>query len=444
MIKLDFVFKLLSGSLPFCLTLIAGGYFTLATRFFQVRNFIPSFLILKGEKGQGISAFSAMCNSLSAAIGTGNIVGVAAALSLGGAGAVFWMWVSSFLGMVIKSGEIALGVFFRKKTAGEFIGGPHIYIQNAMLSPFKFLAYIFATSGIFSAVFCGNMAQINSAVSGITDSAFIRLFIGIAAAVVVWRVICGGTQKIAAFLSKMLPFMAVAYILLCLGVIIKNYTAIPNAFADIFVGAFKPKAVTGGAVGSILNVISTGAAKGIFSNEAGLGTAAVAHSTVENAKPLSQSLFGIFEVFVDTTVLCTLTALTILTSGVIIDYNKAPSARLTINALSTLYGDASAVILSVMLLLFGVSSVIGWATYGVNFCRFLFNEKGEKIFILCYPLFCVFGAVISGGFVWQAAELSNGVMVIINLFAMLFLSKEVLTLLKENKNDRKKNFKYSK
>lgn len=444
MIHLDYIIRLLSGALPFCLTVFTGSYYTFATRFFQIRNFVLAFKILKGEKLQGISGFSAMCNSLSAAIGTGNIVGVAAALSLGGAGSVFWMWISSFLGMVIKSGEIALGVFYRNEKSEEFIGGPHIYIQNALPKHFKFLAFGFAFFGLISTVFGGNMAQINSAVSGITDNIFLRLFIGAVAAAVVWRVISGGTEKIADFLSKMLPFMAIAYILLCIGVIVKNYSLIPVAFKNIFVGAFSPKAVTGGAVGSVLNVISTGAAKGIFSNEAGLGTAAVAHAGVTNAKPFSQSLYGIFEVFADTTVMCTLTALTILTSGVIIDYNKSPSAVLTINALSTLYGSASAFILNVMLLLFGVSSVIGWATYGVNFCRFLFKKKGEKSFMLCYPLFCAVGAVLSGNFVWKAAELSNGILVIINLFAMMFLSKEVLMLLKEKGNDRKENFKSSK
>lgn len=439
----SFVFSIISGSLPFCLTVLVGGYFTFKTRFFQLRYFGRSLSVLKGEKGGGINGFSAMCNSLSAALGTGNIVGVAAALSMGGAGAVFWMWVSAFLGMVIKSCEIALGVFYRSKSNGNFTGGPHIYIKNALPKQARFLGVIFALIGIFATFFCGNMTQINSAVSGCSQSLNFRFVMGALSSVIVFFIICGGVSKIADFLSRLLPFMAVLYILLCLGVILKNFDAVPQTFKSIFVGAFSPKAVTGGAIGSVLRVISVGASKGIFSNEAGVGTAAIAHASVSDAKPFSQSLYGIFEVFVDTILLCTLTALTILTSGVIIDYNKAPVASLTISALSTLYGNASGYILSVLLLLFGISSVIGWATYGISFSEFLFGTNGKRAFIIIYPFFCVVGAVLSASFVWQTAELLNGVLVIINLLVLIFLSKRVIGLLKEKENG-KKNRKSSK
>ncbi len=424
---LDFVLSLLSGALPFCLTLIVGGYLTVKTHFFQFKNFGASLRLFKGEKADGISGFSAMCNSLSAAIGTGNIVGVAAAISLSGAGAVFWMWISSFLGMVIKSGEIALGVFYREKIGG----GPHIYIKNACPKSARFLAVIFAFVGVLATFFCGNMTQINAAVSGVAQSPLIKLLVGALAAVVTGLVICGGAEKIAGFLSKMLPFMAVLYIALCLGVILRNFTALPNAVESIFVGAFTPRAVTGGAVVGLLNVISTGASKGIFSNEAGVGTAAIAHSSVSGAKPLRQSLYGIFEVFIDTILLCTLTALTILTSGVIIDYGTLSNSALTIGAFSTLYGGASAFILNVMMLLFGVSSIIGWASYGISFCGFLFSKKGERLFVLIYPLFCIAGSLLSHNFVWRLAELFNGILAIINLCVMAFLSKKVIALLKE-------------
>lgn len=428
---LDFVLTLVSGSLPFCLTVLTGGYFTFKTRCFQLRYFGDSMKALKGVKGGGINSFSAMCNSLSAALGTGNIVGVAAALSAGGAGAVFWMWISAFLGMIIKSAEIALGVFYRSKNNENFIGGPHVYIKNAMPHKVQFLSLFFAFVGLLATFFCGNMTQINSAVSGISKSLNMRFLIGTLSAVIVFFIICGGISKIAVFLSKLLPCMATIYILLCLGIILKNYTALPQAFESIFVGAFSPKAATGGAVGSILTVISVGASKGIFSNEAGVGTAAIAHSSVNTAKPFSQSLYGIFEVFVDTILLCTLTALTILTSGVIIDYNKSPASTLTISALSTLYGNASGYILSAILLLFAVSSVIGWATYGINFSEFLFGTNGKKVFIIIYPFFCIAGSVLSASLVWKLAELFNGILVIINLLILIFLSKKVLWLLKE-------------
>lgn len=424
---LDFTVNLLSGALPFCLTLIVGGYLTANTQFFQFKNFSASMRLFKNDKAKGINGFSAMCNSLAAAIGTGNIVGVAAALSLGGAGVVFWMWVSSFLGMVIKAGEIALGVFYREKSGG----GPQFYIKKACPKSLGFVAMTFSAVGLLATFFCGNMTQVNAVTSGASQSISIRLLIGILTAFITGRVICGGVEKIASFLSKMLPFMAVLYVILCLGVISRNYSALPNAFKCIFVGAFSPKAVTGGAVGSVFTVISVGASKGIFSNEAGVGTAAIAHSCVADAKPFKQSLYGIFEVFIDTTFLCTLTALTILTSGVIIEYNTSSAVLLTVNAFTTLYGNASSIILSVMLFVFGISSVIGWASYGISFSKFLFLRNGESFFVLIYPVFCVLGSVLSGDLVWRLAELLNGVLVIINLCVMAFLSKKVIILLKE-------------
>ena len=295
----------------------------------------------------------------------------------------------------------------------------------------KFLGLIFAFIGVLATFSCGNMTQINSAVFGISKGIYIRFLVGSLTAVLVFLIIRGGAQAIAEFLTKLLPFMAVLYILLCLGVIVKNYSEIPLAFKNILTGAFSPKAVTGGAIGSTLRVISVGASKGIFSNEAGVGTAAIAHSQVSGAKPFTQSLYGIFEVFIDTIVLCTLTALTILTSGVIINYNKSPASQLTISALSTLYGNASSYILSGLLLLFGVSSVIGWATYGISFSEFLFGNRGKKCFVLIYPFFCIVGAVMSASFVWQMAELFNGTLVIINLLVLIFLSKNAVSLLKE-------------
>ncbi len=435
---MDFIEGLISGTFPFILTVFFGGYLTLKTGFFQLRQFFSSIKILS-VKGDGKASFGAMCNSLAAAIGTGNIVGVAAAISLGGAGAVFWMWVSAMLGMVIKSGEIAVGIFYREKKGEEYVGGPHYYIKNALPKSFSFLGVIFAFFGIIASFFCGNITQINSAVSSVPKNAVIRLTAGIIIAVIIFFVIGGGVLKIIRFLEKMLPFMALLYILLCLGVIVRNINELPSAFYEIFVGAFNPRAVTGGCVGSVLNVISIGASKGIFSNEAGLGTAAVAHSTVKDATPQKQSLFGIFEVFVDTILICTLTALTILTSGVIIDYESGLKANLTLDAFSTVYGKTSYILLLVMLLLFGVSSVIGWASYGINFTEFLFGKKGIRLFLYIYPAVCVVGAVANTEFVWRLAEVFNGVLVIINLFGMIYLSNDVIDILKENKNDKTKD-----
>ena len=427
----DYIFKLISGGLPFGLTVIAGGYLTVKTKFFQFRNLKNSFYALKDEKNGGISGFSAMCNSLSAAVGTGNIVGVSAAVALGGAGAVFWMWVSAFLGMIIKSAEIALGVFYRQKSGENYIGGPHIYIKKALPEKLNFLAYLFAFLGIFATFFCGNMAQVNSAISPYLNGYFVRVAIGVILAFGVLLVIRGGAEKIADVLSFVLPFMAVTYIALCLGIIFKNYMLLPYVFKNIFIGAFSPSAVSGGAIGSVFTALSVGASKGIFSNEAGVGTAPIVHSLVDGAKPLKQSFYGIFEVFIDTIVLCTLTALTILSSGVIIDYGKTPTFNLTYSVFSTLYGGITGYILSGMLIVFGVSSVIGWATYGISFCEFLMGNSGKKLFVIVYPIFCILGAVLPTVFIWQTAEVLNGILVVINLFAILLLNKTVLTLLKE-------------
>ncbi len=435
---MNFIEGLISGTLPFIITVCFGGYLTFKTNFFQFRRLFPSMKAL-AVRGDGKASFGAMCNSLSAAIGTGNIVGVAAAISLGGAGAVFWMWVSALLGMIIKAGEIALGIFYRESREGEYIGGPHYYIKNALPKPLSSFGVVFAFFGIMASFFCGNITQINSAVSGVSQNVVIRLIAGVLIAVIISFVIGGGVSKITRFLEKMLPFMAIIYILLCFGVIFRNITELPSAFYKICVGAFNPRAVTGGCVGSVLRVISIGASKGIFSNEAGLGTAALAHSNVTRTTPQKQSLFGIFEVFVDTVLICTLTALTILTSGVIIDYEKGFSANLTLNAFSTVYGKLSYILLLIMLLLFGVSSVIGWASYGINFSTFLFGKRGTRLFIYTYPVVCIIGAAANAAFVWRLAELFNGVMVIINLFAMIYLSNDVIDILKENKNDKTKD-----
>lgn len=433
------VISIISGGLPFCLTVFLGGYLTLKTKFFQIRNFRRSLSVFKGNKEQGISGFSAMCNSLSAAVGTGNIVGVAAAISIGGAGAVFWMWVSAFLGMTVKAAEIALGVFYRQKSGNNFVGGPHIYIQKALPKTGVALGFIFAFCGILATVFCGNMTQVNSAVSTISNRPYVKVTFGVLIAILVLFTVRGGAKRITSILSKILPIMAVLYIALCGGVIIRNYELLPIALKQIFIGAFKPEAVTGGAVGSMLISLSIGASKGIFSNEAGVGTAAIAHSLVSDATPLKQSFFGIFEVFVDTILLCSLTALTILSSGVIIEYGNTPSFDLTLRAFCTLYGSGARFLLSTMLMVFGVSSVIGWATYGISFSECLFKEKGKKLFMVIYPVFCILGAVLSAGIIWQIAELLNGILVIINLLVLTYLRKTVLVLLKEKENDKKKN-----
>lgn len=434
MVKIIFILeKLISGMFPFVLIVAVGVYFTVRTGGYQFKNFGKSFRAFFGksetEKG-GIPPFAAACNSLSATVGTGNIIGVSAALSLGGAGAVFWMWLSAVFAMCIKSAEIVTAVKFKQHKNGENYGGPMYYIKNGIL------AKIYAVCGVFACIFGGNIIQTNSAVIFLESN--LKITVGIILTVITALVVIGGTQKISKFTLKAVPLMSVLYITLCLGVILSNISRVPNCFVNIFKGAFNPAAVSGGAVGSVLVTVISGASKGVFSNEAGLGTAGMAYALTGGDDTETKGLYGIFEVFLDTMVLCTLTALTILCSGGIIDYGNQKTVLIK-EALSSVYGGFSVWMLSAMLLLFGISSIIGWAVYGINCGEFLFGEKGKKFFTVLYPLFCIAGAVLKVKTVWRFAEFFNGIMVIINLYALLNLADNVIPLLKGNKNDRKKN-----
>lgn len=435
---LEFFESVISGIFPFTFLMISGIYFTLKTRGFQFKNLTKSIKVFftPSNKIDGITPFQSACNSLSATVGTGNIVGVSTAVVVGGAGAVFWMWVSALVAMCIKSCEIVLGAKYKQKKKNGYIGGPMYYIKSGLSKRFHPLAVVYALAGIFSCVASGNIIQTNSAVLCFGEDIKIRLGLGIVFAVITGVVVVGGVSKISSFTTKAVPFMSVLYIVLCFGVILVNYRLVPKAIWDIFIGAFSPLAVTGGAVGSLLNTVISGASKGVFSNEAGLGTAAMAYSFCGDSEIKRQSLYGIFEVFLDTVVLCTLTALTILCSGVIIDYGNE-KAQPIIDAFSGLYGSSSRWILGLMLCIFGISSIIGWAVYGITCSSFLFGNRGKKIFIFIYPFFCILGAVLNVKTVWRMAEFFNGIMLIINLFALLMLSDKIISILKESKNDRK-------
>ncbi len=432
--------SLISGTFPLVFLSVSGVVFTVKTRGMQFRKFWQSisFACFSGKKNdKGISSFGAVCNSLAATVGTGNIAGVAAAISIGGAGAVFWMWISAFLSMVIKAMEITLAIKYRKEENGTFIGGPMNYIKKISGGKFSYLAFIFAFVGIFSAFATGNITQINACTSVLGGEFYEKLVVGIVFCVVTAVIIMGGAKKITNFTTAVLPLMAVLYVVFCLGVIIKNIAVLDDVLLSIIRGAFSPSSVTGGAVGSVMGCVITGAQKGIFSNEAGIGTAGIAHASAVDANLKTQGLFGIFEVFVDTLLICTLTALTILSSGVIIDYNSVASSALVAQSLGTVYGKFANIALSLMLCLFGISSIIGWAAYGISFAQFLFGEKGKKFFVFVYPLFCVAGAVMNVGFAWRLAEFFNGIMLCINLFAVLILSPQAVSILKGEKYETK-------
>ncbi len=431
-----FIEKLISGMFPFVFLMFVGAFFTIKTNGYQFRNLsksVKAFFCSESDEKSGITPFQSACNSLSATVGTGNIVGVASAVAIGGPGAVFWMWASALVAMCVKSAEIVISAKFKEKKGGENVGGPMYYIKNGLSEKHGFLAKIYAFSGVFACFCSGNIIQTNSAVVCLENNMSLRFLIGVIFAVVTGIVVIGGVSKISKFTTKAVPFMSVLYIVLCFGIIFVNIKIIPECFLKIFVGAFKPSAVTGGAVGSFLTTVISGASKGIFSNEAGLGTAAMAYAVSNDNNAQKQGLFGVFEVFLDTIVLCTLTALTILCSGVIIDYGNQATVPV-FDAFGVLYGDFSQNLLTLMLCLFGISSIIGWAVYGINCSRFLFGNFGKRVFIYIYPLFCIFGAVLNIKTVWRVAEFFNGVMLIINLFAILLLSDKIIPILKGNQN----------
>ena len=421
---LEFGEKLISGMLPFAFLIICGVYLTAKSGLFQFK-FLPlsikhalGGMFSRKKSKDGISPFQAACTALSSTVGTGNIAGVAGAIAVGGAGAVFWMWISALAGMAVKSAEIIFALKFKDKKGG----GPMYYIKNGLSDSAAPLAFLFSTVGIFSAFFSGNITQTGSAVAALYAGKSVKLVFGIGFAVTVAAVIIGGAKRIGKFTEKVVPLMALLYIFMTLGVIIINVDALPNAFAMIIKGAFKPSAVTGGALGSVINTAVTGASRGVFSNEAGLGTSAIAHGEAKENEGVKQSLYGIFEVFADTLVICTLTALTILTSGVNIEYGKTASTELASRALSDTYGRCSTALLVVMMCLFALSSVIGWGLYGVKCSGFLLGKRGEKLFIVIYPFFCVVGAVCKIDTAWRLSAFFNGIMLCVNVFAVITLS----------------------
>ena len=439
MFPIIFFENLISGTLPFTFLMVTGLYLSFKTGFIQITRLgeaarLTRRAFLGRDSKEGISSFKSACTALSATVGTGNIAGVAGAISIGGAGAVFWMWVSSLLGMCIKAAEITLAVIYREKNSGGFAGGPMYYIKNGLGGKFKVLSFIFCLAAI-PAVFCsGNLTQTNAAVITFCSSNTSRLIFGIIFCAACFFSIPGGFKRIANITEKLVPFMSVLYIALCIAVVLINKNNLYKAFEMIFQGAFSPKAVTGGAVGSIITCAFIGASRGVFSNEAGLGTSAMAHSVATDADPKNQGLFGIFEVYIDTILLCTLTALTILCSSVKINYGDIASTELVAAVLRINLGDFGNIALSIMMCLFAFSSIIGWAVYGKLCWGFLFGKTGSVIFTLTYPIFCIFGAVCDSNTVWRISSVCNGIMLCVNLTALLILSPVAVKYLKKGSN----------
>ena len=440
--------------LPAMICIIGVGLLlTFRTRCIQVRRFgtamkntVGKIFDKKGAKKGAMSPFQAVCTALAGTVGTGNIAGVAGAVAIGGPGAVFWMWCSAFLGMCTKFAEVTLAIHFREKNAkGEYIGGPMYYIKNGLGPKWMWLATLYAAFGALTVFGTGNATQVNTIISAI-DSALLNynlasdgtlstlnLVIGIIIAVLVGIVLLGGIKRIGKVTEKLVPFMALLYIILALGVIVINIERIPAVFGMIFEGAFSPRAVTGGIVGSFFISLKKGVSRGIFSNEAGLGTGSIAHACAATEDAVGQGFFGIFEVFMDTIIICTLTALVILCSGVSVGYGSAAGAELTISGFTATYGSWVSIFTAVAMCCFAFSTIIGWGLYGSRCVEFLFKSKAVKPFFFLYALVSIVGATIDLGLLWEIADTFNGLMAIPNLIALLLLSGVVVKLVKEHR-----------
>ena len=428
-----------------------GLHLSIRTGFLQIRKFGYAIqttigrMFRKKEASDGaLTPFQAVCTALAATVGTGNIAGVAGAIAIGGPGAVFWMWISAILGMCTKFFEVTLAVHFRERNAeGDLVGGPMYYIKNGLGKNWRWLAYLFAGFGVLTVFGTGNATQVNTITTAI-DSALLNYhvistdtvpvmnwIIGIAITILVGLILLGGVKRIGQVTERLVPFMAVFYIVLALGVVVFHFQNIPAVFASIFEGAFHPSAVTGGVIGSFFLSMKKGVSRGIFSNEAGLGTGSIAHACADTRKPVKQGLFGIFEVFADTIVICTLTALVILCSGVSVPYGEAAGAELTIAGFTATYGNWVSIFTAVAMCCFAFSTILGWGLYGARCIEFLFNAKVIKPFMVAYSLVAILGATVELGLLWSIAETFNGLMAIPNLIAVFLLSGTVVKMTKE-------------
>ncbi|MCF2679567.1 sodium:alanine symporter family protein [Faecalicatena contorta] len=429
-----------------------GLVLTLRTNFIQFRKFGYALKnsigrIFKKEKAKegSITPFQAVCTALAATVGTGNIAGVAGAIAIGGPGAVFWMWISALLGMCTKFSEVTLAVHFREKNeAGDYVGGPMYYIKNGLGKNWRWMATLYAILGALTVMGTGNATQVNTITTSINSALInygvisdsqigtVSLIIGIVIAILVAIVLLGGVKRIGGVTEKLVPFMAVLYIILALGVVVFNIGSVPAVFKSIFAGAFNPSAFTGGVVGSFFISMRRGVSRGIFSNEAGIGTGSIAHACADTDQPVKQGMFGIFEVFADTIVICTLTALVILCSGVGINYGAAAGAELTISGFTATYGNWISVFTAVAMCCFAFSTILGWGLYGARCIEFVFSHKIVKPFMVVYSLVAILGATVDLGLVWGIADTCNGLMSIPNLIALFLLSGTVVKLVREH------------
>ena len=435
------------------LILISGIVLSIRSRMAQVRlfpaamkQFLRSFKG-NGRNNNGVSGYRALCTALAATVGTGNIAGVAGAIAIGGPGAVFWMWICAILGMVTKLAEVTLAVYYRSKDAdGRYIGGPMYIIKKGLPKHMHCLAYIYCYFGVVAALGVGNATQINAIIDGVRSVAGSvnlsfgnreALLLGVGIATLVTCIFRKGADGIGCLAEKLVPIASVVYILLALAVLCLRYSEIPAAFSSIFIGAFSPAAATGGVLGSIFITLRTGTSRGVFTNEAGMGTASIAHAASDADHPIQQGLMGIIEVFLDTIVICTLTALVILCSEVSIPFGMDPGISLTLEAFSSVLGNWSRLLLTALTCIFAFATILGWGLYGARCSQYLFGEHSWKSFSFVQSGAVVLGATLNTSVVWTLSEIVNGLMAIPNLIALTMLTGVFISILKDYQHKEK-------
>ena len=436
---------------PMLVLLVGGGILlTIRNRGVQFRKFGYAMkntigkIFKKGEAKEGeITPFQAMSTALAGTVGTGNIAGITTAVTLGGPGTIFWLWITALIGMATKYSEVLLAVKFREKNKyGDWVGGPMYYIKNGLGKNWKWLGAIFCIFAALAAFGIGNAVQVGN----ITDSvntvilsfnpdfsgqSTVNVVLGLILVVLTAIVLFGGIKRLGAVTEKLVPFMAVVYIVACVIVLVYYGAYLPAVFSKIFTGAFSPEGVTGGAVGSVILVITWGVKRGVFSNEAGLGSAPMAHAATSETDPVKQGLYGIFEVFMDTIVICSLSGLTILcaTEGGALNLNIGTEGTTALNAQalgSVFTQKGGAIIIAVGLALFAFSTILSWALYGTRCCEFLFGSKAIKPYQIIFLVIIFVGATMELSLAWSIADTLNGLMAIPNLIALVGLSGVVV------------------
>lgn len=445
------------GPIMLAIFLAVGLMFTVRTKVFQISHFKywidVTFLQLfrkeathvrKTDDKHAISQFQSLCTALAATIGVGNISGVAVALALGGPGAIFWMWLSAFLGMMTNYAENTLGIKYRyKNEKGDWVGGAMVYIERGL--GLKWLAVIFSVFCVLASFGIGNMSQGNEIANGLYNSfAIPKWATALAVMLLAGLVIVGGIKRIASVTEKLVPFMAVTYIVGAFVVIFSNIAEVPGAFAAIFGNAFNFSSMGGGVAGfTVMIAMRRGISRGVFSNEAGLGSSVMVHSASNVKEPVVQGMWGIFEVFADTLIVCTLTALTILTSGVY-DYTEyakyigtslpdtlKSGVALTSSAFESVFGSLGGNFISIAVMLFAFSTILGWSYYGERGIEYLFGLKAVPVYKLIFILVIFLGCNASLSLVVDISDTFNGFMALPNLIAVALLSGQVITMTKE-------------